>query len=272
MAEETPAPESTETQVTDTTSPVEATPTETPPVEETSAEPHTLEPGGARFKQVIARAHKAEDLNSQLKDDNARQAAELSALKSLQQPTTVQGQTIEQQIEAGVEAGTISQFEAIRRLSEHYADRRTAQSDARRADEVKTQTTVDAAVEGIRRYTEVAPDLKTLDHPRIKEVEETYTNLLARGYTQGITTEWLALDMTFGSPEKLKRSKSSSDRTTTPVTSGGGSIPTQTKDSKKGLEGVPPRYIKYWTERGYSHDDMVAEAAYLTPEQKSRKE
>ena len=275
MAEETitPAPESTETQVTDATSPAEATPTETPPAEEPSAEPHTLEPGGARFKQVVARAHKAEDLNTQLKDENARQAAELASIKVVQQPSGAQDQTIEQQIEAGVEAGTISQFEAIRRLSEHYSDRRTAQSDAKRADEVKNQTAIDASIEGIKRYTDVAPDIKTLTHPRIKEVEDTYNTLVSRGYSKGITTEWLALDMTFGSPDKLKRSKSSTDRTSTPVTSGGGSIAAPEKPgSKKGLEGIPKRYIDYWSSRKYSHEDMVAEAQYLSPEQKARKE
>ncbi len=246
----------------------EGDPLETPPAEEPiSAEPHPLEPGGDRFKQVYARAKHAEEKADRLE----REVSEMRTVQAQATQTTTQA-SLEQQVEAAVEAGTMTQLQAIKLLSRQYA-----KEEAKATVKQETQVTTDRqrlqeASNGIQAFVNVAPDIETLSHPKINEVKAHYNTLIQRGHQPGLPTELLSLEMTFGSPEKLKRARNPSDRTTTPMTSGGSSAPAAVPQGKSDLKGIPQRYISYWEARHYSHEDMVAESKYLTTEQKARKE
>ena len=89
---------------------------EKPPAEESVVEaekPHELEPGGDRFKQVWARAKKAEDEARTERDGRIAAEARAKALEETKKQERPARYTAEQVWKA-VEAGTVSQAEAMK--------------------------------------------------------------------------------------------------------------------------------------------------------------
>jgi hypothetical protein len=234
---------------------------------EAAPEPHPLEPGGKRFNQIYARAKAAEEAAANLKIEMARLE---ERLKAREEVPTENRQTIEQQLEAKVEAGEISQFAALRMLAEHYASKKVESSQKVLSEADKAERALTEAKIEIQKYITAAPSLADLSHERADDVRTAYNKLVGRGYKQDQTTELLALEQVFGSPERLKKSRNPSDRSGAPVTSGGGGIATTPK-AKTGLEHVPARYVEYWKSRNYTQEQMLQEAKYLSPEQLARK-
>lgn len=271
--------EMTAEEVVETTSPVtEEVPEE---VSEDAGAPETEtadegEPGGASPQEIRARKEyrarkRAEDAAQQereqriaaearlkLIEDQAKQRAAQTVPKPARRFTTAE---VLQAVNNGPNG--IQMAEAIEYIFEtkDLARRQVEQQRHSREQQVS------AAQSELREYFEVDPRLKTSEHPKAKEIAARYSDIVTRlGMPRTHAAMLLAYREVLGPVERLRQVKETTKMTrqtrdTHVETSGGKG---DAGHSSNPLARVPAHFIKHWQDRGYSREEMIKEAKYIT--------
>jgi len=236
---------------------------------EPEPEPHPLAEGGARFNEVYARMKAAEAAAAQA---NERIARLEGAAQARQQP--VQQYTSEQvadYLQNQVDRGAMTPMQAANALSQFNAQR-TAQSVV--AQTVQMQTVgskMQAALNEVNQYVAKIPALKDTSSKAFQAVSEAANRIsddLGFPVTD-VRVQRQALREAFGSLERLaaaEQTRQQSRGDSLPhveVTPGGVRNPVKPNAAADALKDVPPEYIAFWKKRGYTEEQMKAEAAYV---------
>jgi len=234
------------------------------------------EPGGSTPQDIRARKEyrlrkRLEGEVFELQQERTATNARLKTLEEVTKPQpSKQRVYTTQELQAAVDAGTISVVEAADYLAEHRARQtadRVLKQERVRDDESSRQA---RAQEQIDKYVEVAPWLKDKYDSRRKPLETEYVRLIDSNgiyrYPDNVVTEALLLEKTLGSLEtfkaKIRLDKSSGSNTQFHTESGaGGAAPTpKPADGKADMSKMPKHFIEYWDKSGTSQKEREKEA------------
>lgn len=231
------------------------------------AEPkHPLAPGGQRFEQVYAKMRDAERENQALRERMAAIEGRLSAQPAqqtqLQPPVKFYSA---KELDAFVEAGQMSPLEAADRLAWQRQQEGLAVAAQQRQYEAK----LTRAGDEVRAYTQKLPNL-------LNTQTEEFRRLAASAYEvaedMGLSVgdarvQRRALREVFGPLERLteKGRAREFDRRSADGFSDTSRGSGASGDSNDPLAKVPREFLEDWKRRGYSKDQMLAEAKYVRP-------
>jgi hypothetical protein len=248
--------------------PVVETQVETPVVETHDDADH--EPGGDSPQEIRARKEyrlrkRLEAEVFELQNEKAATNARLKTLEEVtkQQATPKTRVYTTQELQAAVDAGTISVVEAADYLAEQRAKQtadRVLKQERVRDDEATRQS---RAQEQIDKYVEVAPWLKDKYDARRKPLESEYARLIdTNGFYRlpdSVVTEALLLEKTLGSLDqfkaKMRLDKSSGSNTQFHVEGGAGGGTTTTTTTKTDASKLPPHVTDYLNKSGMNAKD-----------------
>ena len=271
---------------------VEDTPT---PDDEASPEPETDEdgePGGADPQAVRARKEYRrrvklqQDLQAE-REQRISAEARAEALAEMRQapaaPATPEKPAFQifsdEQVSQAVEQGVITPVQAsiyVAKRETHLAHE--AAEKTRREEATRTQLQTAAlqveqkASQELDAYKKLYPTLTTGEHPRWGEIQAAYTDLRNRGLSDTLTTQALAVRLVLGTVEtttkqeetvRMARERQASDFHSE---GGGGSEAGGKGNGGDPLAKVPQRYKDFWKSRGYTREEMIAEAKFIRPE------
>lgn len=239
--------------------------------------PHELEPGGDRFKQVWARAKKAEEEARAEREARIAAEARAKALEETKKADEKPKRYTAEQVQKAVEAGQITQAEAMDYVAETKAQAAAEAVERRRLERERAERPVSEAQREMADYLEAKPGLRDKSDPKFNEVARVYQELTGRyGMADNLVTEVLALRQVYGPASGLRASREVREMTREAAdlhaeTAAGGGTGGKGGNNADPLAKVPKRYVEFWTKRGFSRDEMVKEAKYLTEEQLKRK-
>ena len=240
---------------------------EAPVIEAPEVEIHPLEPGGKRFQEVYGDWRKEQGARE-------RAEAELAALRTQMQPRQPIQYTSEQiatYLQTQVDQGAITPMAAANALSQFNAQR-AANATAIQVEQARTVATkMQAAGSEVNAFIDRVPALKDTSSADFKRVSDAaYSASDDMGLpVSDLRVQRRALREVYGSLDKLAKSegeRESSRRASLPhveTTPGGtrGAQPVKGDDAWK--KDVPAEYLKFWEKRGYSEEQMKAEAKYV---------
>ena len=246
---------------------------DTPVVEEAVAETpeveiHPLEPGGKRFQEVYG-DWRTEQARA------ARAEADLAALRAQQQPRQPVQYTPEQiatYLQQQVDQGQITPMAAANYLSQFNAQQvatRTAmQVEQARAHATKLQS---AGAE-VNAFIDRIPALKDVNSADFRKVSDAaYSASDDMGLpVSDLRVQRIALRQVYGSLDKIAKvegERESSRRASLPHTEtrvGSGRPPAAKAGDDAWKKDVPAEYMAHWKKRGYTEEQMKAEARYVT--------
>jgi len=182
-------------------------------------ETHPLEPNGDRFKQVWARAKHAEAEKERLRQELQQEREERirfeERLKAKDEQKTSQQEYTWAQLEAAIEAGTIT-----RAWANEYREgivAKKAREDAVRELESKQQinSRESSVMNEISRYKQAAPEVLQAGTPERQKVEREYAYMVnTLGFKPGIATELAATRAALGDVETVERAAKAKQSTT----------------------------------------------------------
>jgi hypothetical protein len=250
--------------------PVVETPVETEvqtqvetPVDE--GKPGGDDPQAVRARKEYGRRVKAEQETEAERLRVARLEGELEALKQKPAPTAEKVYTMAE-VNAAVEAGTITRAQGDSYIQEHTLPNVFKQVlSARDAEQRQLQPLVKAEAD-IEDYKRQIPELNNKSDPKFVAVANQYHRLVADGLPENLVTQRVALEMTYGSLDKLKKKAEIEAQTRErgangmPVDTGaGGPKPT---NGKVDVSKAPAHLVAYWDRTGTSAKDREAEMGY----------
>jgi len=175
------------------------------PTAEPESTPHPLEPDGARFKQVYARAKDAEYKYQAEREARARAEGELEALRTMREAKPEPAATPElswSQLQAYVDEGKLTMPQAM-----EYREQLVRKA-AEKVSEEKVRTYLDTTQRQqvvqseLAKYTQAVPEVAQPGTPERLRVEQEFRYLVTMGYDAKDTrTEILALRAALGDPE-----------------------------------------------------------------------
>lgn len=251
---------------------VEETPVVEPVAEtvEPVAEPHPLDPGGKRFQEVYGDWRTEQAARQRLEAENA-------ALRTQQQPRQQpQVQYTPDQIatylQTQVDQGAITPMAAANYLSQFNAQQ-VATRTAIQVEQVRTQTTKlqQAGVE-VNQFMERVPalrDTNSADFAKVRDAAYAVSDDMNLPVTD-LRVQRRALREVYGSLDKVAKAdgeRESSRRASLPhveTTTGGTRSTAPVKGEEAWKKDVPAAYLSFWKQRGYSDEQMKAEAKYVT--------
>jgi len=143
-----------------------------PPVEP-SPEPHPLDPGGVRFKQVVARAHKERERADALEAELTNIRAEIEALKQPQVPA--QGSPSWVDLEQAIAEGRITRAQAS-----DFREKELLKQAAVLAEQKITERVADNLVgEQLYKYNTSVPELQDRSSATRSRVDQEFDYILA---------------------------------------------------------------------------------------------
>jgi hypothetical protein len=209
--------EAKETQVADTQPQAEESVVQTA-ADEPGAESekkHPLEPGGKRFNEVVARAHKAEDERRELREQLQREREERIRLEERQKVVeetkvkTAQAQELSwQQLEDLIAEGKTTRAEANQYRENIAQQKAIAEAEKRLAAKLDTEKR-QARVQGdLEAYKREVPAILQEGTPERQKVADEYRYMIeVLGYAHGLQTELAATRAALGTIDTVKQRK-----------------------------------------------------------------
>lgn len=278
----------TTTETTEKTAPVETVAESQ--TETTTAETHDepdREPGGDTPQDIRARKEYRlrKRLENELFELQQERAATNARLKTLEEVTKPQPKAAPvyttAQLQAAVDAGTISVVEAADYLAEQRAKQtadRVLKQERARDDESFRQSRAQAVID---EYVKVAPWLKDKYDERRKPLEAEYSKLIDPNgiYRQpdSLATEALLLEKTLGSVESFKakmrldKTAGSNTQFHTESGAGGAAPPVKPTGGTADISKMPKHFVDYWDKSGTPQKEREKEAK-LYFERQARKQ
>lgn len=230
------------------------------------AKPHPLEPGGERFNEVYGRMKDAERREADMRERLARvEGAQQAQQKPPQQPQTYTNE----QLQALVDQGRITHAQ----MADQIAWQRQQQGEQALETKLNMRERSRNAFQEVETYLSKVPALADQSSPTFREVAKSAREIstdLGRDVSDPIVQR-LALRATLGPVEKLTATRQArdydrqhADTFTETGGRGGGAEPVKPNGGDP-LKGVDPAYIAEWKRRGYTQEQMVAEAKYINP-------
>jgi hypothetical protein len=210
---------------------------------------HPLEPGGKRFNEVVARAHKAEDERRELKEQLQREREERIRLEERQKVTeeakakTAQAQELSwQQLEDLIAEGKTTRAEANAYRENITQQKAIEAAEKRLAAKLDTDRR-QARVQGdLDAYKREVPAILERGTPERQRVEREYQYLVeVLGHSHGLQTELAATRAALGDIDTVKQKKTAaqsareSRETFVETATSGKGISRPSTDSIKGL-------------------------------------
>ena len=237
---------------------------------EPHVEPHPLAEGGARFNEVYARMKQAEE-----------RATRMEGMLAAQQPRPQQTgpQYIDpNQLQALVDQGRITPMQATDILSRQNAQAAAVQTTTQAVQLQALAQRLQSAKTEVDQYVTKMPTLRDTTSPDFQRVsEEAYR--LSDDMNLPVTdlrVQRAALRAAFGSLERVTnsqhtRQQSRNDSIPHVETRAGGSPRTAGgPPSSDPLKDVDSTYIAFWEKKGYTREQMIAEAQYIPKGRKVR--
>lgn len=246
--------------------PEDVTPEEVKPevVAEVKPEPeveHVPAVDSPRFKEVYARMRQAEQDRVDLQGRLTRLEAAAARPTAPVQP---QYRTPEQ-LQALVDAGQMTPLQA----ADVVAFQRASMGSRATIQQIHQDNLNQAALDEVNRYIEKMPSLGDAASKEFREVSAA-----AHAYSAEVglpvtdpRVQRRALRETFGLLEKVAKVETRMGQREIPHSEtggGGGRTPLTPADTP--LKGVSQKYIDYWTRRGYTKEQMIEEAKFVSKE------
>jgi len=174
----------------------------------------------------------------------------------------------DEEVQAALEARKITVAEAASYIAKR--DYKTSmQMQAVREKQDREERTAKSELAG---YAEAVPGLQDGTHPKFAQVKDSLSYMV---YTLGLAnttkTRLLALREVFGPLAKLQQQAESQRLTRNrrdghAEVTGGPPMGTDTTTHDP-LAKVPKHFLEFWQKRGYSREEMLAEAKYITAQE-----
>ena len=230
------------------------------PVVTEPAEPHPLDPGGKRFNEVYRGMQDANRRADALE-------AEIAALKAKAAPSAQPTMYTPQQLQAMVDAGQVTPALMAAQLA--WQSGQQVKAEVRQ--EMQAETRITAAKREVQDYVTKLPKLldETSDefrraHRAAMDVADELGLPLADPRVQR-----RALREAFGTLDRVttvqKTAEQVRQNADTYVETGGGGGGSNQKPAPDPLKNVPKVYMQHWHSLGYTREQMIDEAKYITP-------
>ncbi len=240
-------------------------------------EPHPLEPGGPRFEEVYGQMKEYRRRLEQIESERAQERAALVAQQ--QQQPRIQAQYTPEQVadylQQQVDRGQITPMQAANALSQFNAQRVSAATALQVEQQRAFNAQLQEAANEVQRYIAKVPALRdtaSADFQRVSEAANRVSRRMGLPVTD-YRVQQTALESVYGSLDRIAkadktRQESRNDSLPhTETTMGRGPAPVAQKQAGDDvLKGVSPEYIKFWTKRGYTREQMIEEAKYVSKE------
>ena len=235
--------------------------------------PHPLEPGGERFKQVVARAHTAESKLQTEREERIRLEERLKAQTEAKEKDAAKQAAVPwRAYEAAIAEGRLDKAQAMElwaQQREQARERDTMEKFEKKLQQTQRDTMLLA---DIGRYQQALPSVMQTGTEERSKYEREYTYLTQNlGYAPGYATQLAAVKMAFGDitdVERAQRLKSTQGRGEPSMETHGTGSP-QRKTTKDPVEQLTPRERAYYEGRikrrdGYtSWDDVRKELSWV---------
>lgn len=225
---------------------------------------HPLEPGGKRFNEVVARAHKAEDERRALKDELAREREARIRLEEREKVVeetkvkTTQAQELSwAQLEDLIAEGKTTRADANAYREKIAHDKVVAEAEKRLAAKLENDRRQARVVGDLDAYKREVPAILQEGTPERQKVVDEYkymTEIL--GYGHGLQTELAATRAALGTIDLVKQKKTAaqtareSRETFVETGTSGKGTPPNKSDSIKGLTPREKAHYERQIERG----------------------
>ena len=196
------------------------------PADETTATPHPLEPEGERFKEVWARAKKAEASEKVEREARIRAEERAKVLEEMKTsaPTTQQPEYGWDQLQKWIDAGQITMAQALEYREKRVAEKVTADAQAKTRQELTQQQRTVFMDGEIEKFLKAIPSIHDLSSPERQRAEQEFAYLMT---VDGITQpsqldadtkkryDLKALRAAFGDPAAITSAQASDRQTRT---------------------------------------------------------
>lgn len=170
-------------------------------------------------------------------------------------------------LQAAVDAGTINQAEMTAYLVKQET-KRIQEEERQKAEALQP---IHTAINEIGEYRKFLPELNSRTSETFQKASAQYLELVGRGLPKNEITEALAVQMTFGSLEKLKKQRDVQDQTRNGFTphaeapAGGPETPKALDISK-----APADIVAIWNKTGVTPEQRKVEFKYWQEKQAAR--
>lgn len=242
-----------------------------------SDEKHPLQPGGDRFKQVYARAKKAEEkldhLSSELqreREERIRMEERLKA-KEEQRQEQAEPEYTWDQLEAAIADGKITLRQAQEHREKVLMKKAEKAFEEKLATLQKTTNTEDKVVKDLDRYKQSIPDIMTPGSESRQKYEREYMYLKSLGHKDGYATQLIAARAAFGDVETVEKAalvKKTTPKETFMETNSTSNKPQKNdKDPLKNLSERERKHYEKMIDHGHYKDwkEVAEELAFVNP-------
>lgn len=230
-------------------------------VEPAAAEPHPLDPGGKRFNEVYR------DMREATRRADALEA-EVNALKAkAAPPAAAQTFYTPGQLQTMVDAGQVTP--AL--MAAQLAWQQGQQVKAEVRQEMQIEGRITAAKREVSEYVAKLPKLLDETSPEFRRAHQAAIDVAE---DMGLKlddprVQRRALREAFGQLDRVTavqrtNAQAASNADTYVETGGGGGGQTNTVAADP-LKSVPGVYLEHWKQLGYTREQMIEEAQYITP-------
>lgn len=251
---------------------VEETPVVEPVAEaiEPVAEPHPLEPGGKRFQEVYGDWRKEQAARERIEAENAALRAQLQPRQP--QPQQFTPEQVAAYLQQQVDQGQMTPMAAANYIAQMHAQR-AATATALQVEQARTQAQkLQSAGTEVNAFIDRIPALKDVNSADFKKVSDAaYSASDDMGLpVSDLRVQRRALREVYGSLDKMAKAEGErevSRRASLPhveTTTGSARVVVKGSDDAW-KKDVPVEYIEHWKRRGYTEEQMKAEARYIKP-------
>lgn len=218
-------------------------------------------PGYVPVRAVQDERLKRQELERQLQEANQRLSQERRPAETPKKKTTVDD------VVAAYGEGRITEAEKDRYIAHLVTETAENRAVERFRQESETKAVSEKASTGITQYMERFPQLRDTSSGEFAKVKREYDFLLGMGYDDTDRTQLVAMRTALGPVEDRERRSRAEDisRETSTFSEGGGGGAGVLSDADKNnpLKDIPKEQIEYWQKKGYSEEEMKAEAPYV---------
>lgn len=238
--------------------------------------PHPLEPGGPRFEEVYGQMKEYRRRLEQIEAERAQERAAMAAAQVRPPQPTIQQYTPDQvadYLQQRVDRGEITPMQASNALSQFNAQRVATATAIQVEQQRAFNAQLQEAANEVQQYIAKVPALRDTNSEDFRKVSEA-ANRVSRRLGLPVTdyrVQQTALENVYGGLDRIARADKTRQQSRedslphTETTMGRGPAPAATKQPGDDvLKGVSPEYIKFWEKRGYTRDQMIEEAKYVT--------
>lgn len=236
------------------------------PVEDETGEPGGSDPQAVRARKEY-RARRAVEV--ELRQEREARIASESRLRALEereqrQPTpTTQRKFSPAEIQAAVDAGTVSLVEAADYLARSRAEETAERVLTQERTRVDVEERQSRALGQVNEYTQFAPWITDKTDARFRNLEVEYQKLTDPNglyrLPQSPATDLLVLEQVLGPIASLRRKADVQTRNDTHVEASAGGAPVGKPQGASDFSKMPKHWIDFWEKTGTSLKDREDE-------------